>query len=342
MSRSPHDASVGTDTTALENRRDRVREQLDAVRDALQQIIVGQAGVVDEVITALVAGGHVLLEGVPGLGKTLLVRTLGQVTGLSFGRIQFTPDLMPGDITGTDVFDRDSGGLRFAPGPIFTNLLLADEINRAAPRTQSALLEAMQEGTVTAGGRSYPLPHPFLVLATQNPLEMEGTYPLPEAQVDRFLFKILVPFPGDADLVRIAEQTTGLGAPQPAQALAPDDLQPAMDLAREVFIAPHVLEHAVRLVVASHPDRSPVAEVRRFARYGSSPRGLQAMVLSAKVNALRAGRWNVAFSDIERVAYPALRHRLILRFEATAEGVTADDLIARVIAASEASRLPNA
>ncbi len=330
---------MSADAAALEARRDEVRAQLDAVHTALQQVIVGQDNVIAEVLTALVAGGHVLLEGVPGLGKTLLVRTLARVTGLAFGRVQFTPDLMPGDITGTDVFDRESGALRFAPGPIFTNLLLADEINRAAPRTQSALLEAMQEHTVTAGGRSYPLPQPFFVLATQNPLEMEGTYPLPEAQVDRFLFKTLVPFPSDAELARIAERTTGPEQIELSPVLASEELEAAMELARQLFIAPHVLEHAVRLVVATHPERSSVPEVRRFARYGASPRGLQSMVLGAKVSALRAGRWNVAFSDIEQAAYPALRHRLILRFEAAAEGVTADDLIARVIAANASARM---
>jgi MoxR-like ATPase len=335
-------SSLGADAGALEARRSEVQAQLAAVRDGLHQVIVGQESVIDEVLTALVAGGHVLLEGVPGLGKTLLVRTLGRVTGLAFGRVQFTPDLMPGDITGTDVFDRESGALRFAPGPVFTNLLLADEINRAAPRTQSALLEAMQEGTVTAGGRSYPLPRPFFVLATQNPLEMEGTYPLPEAQVDRFLFKILVPFPGDADLARIAERTAGAPIAEPVAALAPAALEAATELAREVYVAPHVMDHAVRLVVSTHPDRTSVPDVRRYARYGASPRGLQSIILAAKVSALRAGRWNVAFSDVEQAAYPALRHRMILRFEAGAEGISADDLIARVIAANESSRMAHA
>ena len=305
--------------------------QLAAAVQALGRVIVGQSTVVDQVLTALVAGGHVLLEGVPGLGKTLLVRTLGQVTGLGFGRVQFTPDLMPGDITGSDLFDRETGGLRFARGPIFTNLLLADEINRATPRTQSALLEAMQERTVTTGGRSHPLPEPFFVLATQNPLEMEGTYPLPEAQMDRFLFKVLVPFPTDEELALIGERTTGVSAAAAPQALRPEDLSTAMRLARYVVVAPHVLQHAVRLVGATHPDRSPVPEVRRFVRYGSSPRGLQALLLGAKVVALRAGRWNVAFADLEQVALPALRHRLILQYEATAEGVTADRLVGGIL-----------
>ena len=319
------------DAAALDAQGRRLRERLAAVAEALGVVIVGQTEVVDQVLTALVAGGHVLLEGVPGLGKTLLVRTLGQVTGLSFGRIQFTPDLMPGDISGTELFDRETGGLRFAPGPIFTNLLLADEINRATPRTQSALLEAMQERTVTAGGKTHPLPNPFFVLATQNPLEMEGTYPLPEAQMDRFLFKVNVPFPTDDELLAIGERTTGPSPATPSRVLDPTELVAAIDLARHVVVAPHVLHFAVQLVTATHPERTAVPEVQRFVRYGSSPRGLQAILLAAKVTALRDGRWNVAFADIEHVARPALRHRMILQFEATAEGVTADWLIERIL-----------
>mgnify|MGYP000123802064 CR=1 FL=1 len=329
----PDVTNVPPEAAALEARADLVRQRVQAVAAALGEVIVGQTAVVDQVRTALLAGGHVLLEGVPGLGKTLLVRTLGLVTGLQFGRVQFTPDLMPGDITGTEIFDRETGGLRFAPGPIFTNLLLADEINRATPRTQSALLEAMQERTVTAGGRTHPLPDPFFVLATQNPLEMEGTYPLPEAQLDRFLFKVLVPFPGDEDLAAIVERTTGPTQPSPPRVLDPADLLEARELVRQVVAAPHVVDYAVRLVRATHPDRTPVPEVQRFVRFGSSPRGLQALVLAAKVVALRAGRWNVAFADVQHVALPSLRHRMILHFEAAAEGVTPDALVSRVLAA---------
>jgi MoxR-like ATPase len=261
---------------------------------------------------------------------------------LSVSRIQFTPDLMPGDITGAEVFDRNSGDLRFSPGPVFTNLLLADEINRATPRTQSALLEAMQEHTVTAGGRTHPLPEPFFVLATQNPLEMEGTYPLPEAQLDRFLLKVLVPFPSNDVLARIGQQTTGPSQTDPAQTLSPTDLRQAMEMARHLVVAPHVMDYAVRIVSATHPDRSSIAEVQRFVRFGSSPRGLQALLLSAKVVALRAGRWNVAFEDLDQVSAPALRHRLILHFEATAEGMSADHLVEKIVehvrSAEEAER----
>jgi len=316
---------------------ERVRDQLATVERALNNVLVGQESVVSQVLVALIAGGHTLLEGVPGLGKTLLVRTLGQVTGLTFGRVQFTPDLMPGDITGAEVFDRNSGELRFSPGPVFTNLLLADEINRATPRTQSALLEAMQEHTVTAGGHTHPLPEPFFVLATQNPLEMEGTYPLPEAQLDRFLLKVLVPFPPNDVLARIGEQTTGPSQANPKRELEASHLSQAIALSRHVVVAPHVMDYAVNLVSASHPDRSQVPEVVRFVRFGSSPRGLQALLLSAKVVALRAGRWNVAFEDLHAVAAPALRHRLILQFEATAEGISADSLVAKIVDHTRAS-----
>ena len=324
-------AAPPPDAAALRESAQRLRERLGRAARALSATIVGQAEVVDQVLIALTAGGHVLLEGVPGLGKTLLVRTLGQVTGLDFGRVQFTPDLMPGDITGTELLDRDSGQLRFVRGPVFTNLLLADEINRAAPRTQSALLEAMQERTVTAGGQTHTLPDPFFVLATQNPLEMEGTYPLPEAQLDRFLFKVLVPYPTDHELALIAERMTGPAAAGAERALERDDLLEGAQLVRQVTVAPHVLDYAVRLVGATHPERSPVAEVQRLVRYGASPRGALSLLLGAKVCALRAERWNVSFEDIQRVAAPALRHRVILRYEASAEGMTPDALIERIL-----------
>jgi MoxR-like ATPase len=315
----------------LEAQAEDVRRQFNAAADALGEVIVGQRELIEDTLTALVSGGHVLLEGVPGLGKTLLVRTLSLVSGLGFGRIQFTPDLMPADITGAQVFDRETGRLEFSPGPIFTSLLLADEVNRATPRTQSALLEAMQEGTVTAGGETRQLPEPFFVLATQNPIEMEGTYPLPEAQLDRFFFKLLVPFPSAQDLAVIAERTTGIEQRSAPLALSGQSLTDAARLARTVLVAPHVLEHAVRIVTATHPERSPTADVRRFVRHGSSPRGLQALVLAAKVVALRNGRWNVSFGDLERAALPALRHRMILQFEATSEGVNADSLVHQLL-----------
>src|SRR5262245_55602499 len=280
----------------LSERGDSVRAALAAATSAIGDVIVGQHTVVEDVLCALVADGHVLLEGVPGLGKTLLVRTLGQVSGLQFGRIQLTPDLMPADVTGTQIFDRETGRLEFSPGPVFTNLLLADEVNRATPRTQSALLEAMQERTVTAAGETRLLPRPFLVLATQNPIEMEGTYPLPEAQLDRFLFKLLVPFPTEEELASIAERTTAGDVSTARQVISPEMLLEAQRLARTLVLAPHVLRHAVRIISATHPDRSTTENVRRYVRVGSSPRGLQALILGAKTHALREGRWNVAFS----------------------------------------------
>jgi MoxR-like ATPase len=315
----------------LAERGEAARAALAEATAAIAHVIVGQNEIVEDVLAALVADGHVLLEGVPGLGKTLLVRTLGQVSGLHFGRIQLTPDLMPADITGTQIFDRETGRLEFSPGPVFTNLLLADEVNRATPRTQSALLEAMQERTVTTAGETRPLPRPFLVLATQNPIEMEGTYPLPEAQLDRFLFKLLVPFPSEDELTSIAERTTTAEVAAAPQVFNPEALIEAQRLARTIVIAPHVLRHAVRIIAATHPDRSATEDVRRYVRHGSSPRGLQALVLGAKARALREGRWNVAFADLERMAAPALRHRLILRFEAAAEGIAADALIAQIL-----------
>jgi MoxR-like ATPase len=303
------------------------------VEAELRKLIVGQEEVVRDTIVALLAGGHVLLEGVPGLGKTSLVRALGEALELAFSRIQFTPDLMPADITGTTLIQEDEGGRRFhfQAGPVFANLVLADEVNRATPKVQSALLEAMQERTVTAGGVTRPLPSPFFVLATQNPIELEGTYPLPEAQLDRFLFKLAVPYPSDSELAEIARRTTG--ADEPALTPVADGCK-VLDmsaLVRTVPLADHVLDYAVRLVSATQPDRSPLPEMAGLVRFGASPRAVQALALTAKVRALLAGRYNVAFEDIRASARPVLRHRLLLSFEAEADGITSDRLIDRLL-----------
>jgi len=302
-----------------------------AIEEEIGKVIVGQREVIREVLTALIAGGHVLLEGVPGLGKTALVRTIGSVLDLDFARVQFTPDLMPADIVGTNIITEDADGRRhfsFQAGPLFANLILADEINRATPKTQSALLEAMQERTVTSGGQTRPLPRPFLVLATQNPLEMEGTYPLPEAQLDRFFFKTLVQFPGADELRAIVGRTTGDRSPSVAKVAGPREVLALMAAARQVPIAAPVVDYAVRLVLATHPEdsRAP-ALVRQYVRYGSSPRGLQTLALAGKVAALFAGRFNVAYEDIRWAAKQALRHRIFLNFEGEAAGQTADGII---------------
>jgi len=311
-------------------------ETARAIEAEVGQVIIGQAEVVRGVLTCLLAGGHALLEGIPGLGKTLLVRTIGETLDLSFSRVQFTPDLMPADITGTSILRDTTDGLRsleFQPGPLFANLVLADEVNRATPKTQSALLEAMQERRVTAGRTTHTLPEPFFVLATQNPIEMEGTYPLPEAQLDRFLFKLTVPYPTEDDLLRIAQVTTGATMPRPTRVASGATLLELMHFAREVPAAESVMRFAVRIVRRTNPETPDApAEVKRFARYGSSPRGLQSLVLGAKVRALLEGRFNVAFEDIRAVSLPALRHRVILGFEADAEGITTDKLIHDVVA----------
>ncbi len=311
-------------------------ETARAIEAEVGQVIIGQSEVVRGVLTCLLAGGHALLEGIPGLGKTLLVRTIGEALELSFSRVQFTPDLMPADITGTSILRDTSDGMRsleFQPGPLFANLVLADEVNRATPKTQSALLEAMQERRVTSGRTTHTLPEPFFVLATQNPIEMEGTYPLPEAQLDRFLFKLTVPYPTEDDLLRIAQVTTGATMPRPTQVASGATLLELMHFAREVPAADSVMRFAVRIVRRTNPETPDApAEVKRFARYGSSPRGLQSLVLGAKVRALLEGRYNVAFEDIRAVAMPALRHRVILGFEADAEGITTDKLIHDVVA----------
>ncbi len=309
------------------------------IETEIGRVVVGQREVVRDTVTALLSGGHVLLEGVPGLGKTLLVRTMGEALTLSFSRIQFTPDLMPADIVGTNVVAEDEQGrraLRFQAGPIFANLVLADEINRATPKTQSALLEAMQERTVSVGDATRKLPLPFFVLATQNPLEMEGTYPLPEAQLDRFFFKVMVPFPDREDLGLIVQRTIKYEPDHAAAVADGPALETMIRLAREVPIAAHVHDHAVSLVLATHPEREDAAPlVKKYVRYGASPRGLQTLVIAGQVRALLEGRYNLSVDDLRAVIYPALRHRLILNFEAQAEGMTADRVIDNVLEATE-------
>ena len=311
------------------------RQIAATVEAEVGKVIVGQADVVRHVLICLVAGGHALLEGVPGLGKTMLIKTLAEALELNFARIQFTPDLMPADIVGTDILEEQADGrrvFRFQPGPIFANLVLADEINRATPKTQSALLEAMQEHSVTVAKRTYKLEEPFFVLATQNPIEMEGTYPLPEAQLDRFLFKVNVGFPTANDLVEILARTTGRSVPAAGKAARGAQIVAMGQLARKIPIASHVSDFVARLIVASHPDH-PAAPplVKQYLRYGASPRGAQALVLGAKITALFAGRLNVAFADVAAVAPAALRHRLLLNFEGQAEGVTTDAVIKELL-----------
>jgi MoxR-like ATPase len=312
-------------------------ERATAIEDQIGRVIVGQRELVRQVVICLLCEGHVLLEGVPGLGKTQLLKTLSGAVDLAFSRIQFTPDLMPADILGTQVLEEDEGGhrhFRFRPGPVFASLVLADEINRATPKTQSALLEAMQERSVTVAGETRPLPRPFLVMATQNPIEMEGTYPLPEAQLDRFLLKVLVGFPPAADLVAVVERTTG-DSHVAVEAVADDVVLSAMvDLTRQVPAASTVVGHAVDLVVATHPDRPEAPDaVRRYVRFGASPRGAQALILAAKATALLDGRPNAASTDVRAVAAAALRHRLVLGYEAVADGVSADAVVDAILAA---------
>jgi MoxR-like ATPase len=305
------------------------------LRAELGKVIVGQEGVVESTLQALFAGGHVLLEGVPGLGKTLLVRTLGEVLDLSFSRIQFTPDLMPADILGTNIVMEVPGGRRefeFQRGPIFAHLILADEINRATPKTQSAMLEAMQEHQVTAGGELRRLVEPFFVMATQNPIDQEGTYPLPEAQLDRFFFKVLVGYPSADELTEVLSRTTAGGRVEVQRVLTREALMELMKLVREVPVASHVKDYAVRLVLATHPKTETAAAMAsQYLRFGSSPRGGQTLLLAGKVRALTDGRFNVSYDDIEAVAAPALRHRLILNFEAEAEGITTDHIIGQIL-----------
>ena len=306
-------------------------QRIQRLRDEIGRVLVGQRDVVDGVLSCLVADGHALLEGVPGLGKTLLVRTLSECLRMEFRRIQFTPDLMPADIVGTHILEEteDRGRqLAFRKGPIFSQILLADEINRATPKTQSAMLEAMQERQVTIGGKRRMLPQPFFVMATQNPLEMEGTYPLPEAQLDRFFYKIQVPFPNLEELVEVMNRTTGNKTQAAEPVLTPEELLQMRSIVREVQVAPEVMQYAMRLVLGSHPDSNLGTEsTKKYIRYGASPRGAQTLILGGRVNALMEGRHHVAIRDVRKAAIPGLRHRIGLNFEAESEGMSADDLV---------------
>jgi MoxR-like ATPase len=313
------------------------RQMFDSLRKEIGKVIVGYESIVENVLISLFCGGHVLLEGVPGLGKTLLVRTLSDVFSLDFRRIQFTPDLMPADIIGTNIVmeDQASGRRRFEfqAGPIFGQIILADEINRATPKTQSAMLEAMQEHSVTSGGQIRKLPEPFMVLATQNPIEQEGTYPLPEAQLDRFFFKILVPYSNRQELGAIIDRTTTGYVPQAKAVIGTEGIIDAQKLVQRVVIAEHVRDYAIRLVLATHPQGEFAAEItNRFVRFGSSPRGVQALVLSGKVRAMLDERYHVSFDDIEASVMPALRHRILLNFEGQAEGIRTDEVLEQVMA----------
>jgi MoxR-like ATPase len=310
------------------------RETTEQLEAEIGRAIVGQHVIVRDILVALIAGGHVLLEGVPGLGKTSMIRTLASSLDLAFSRIQFTPDLMPADITGTNILQETEGGSRkfsFQPGPVFANMVLADEINRATPKTQSALLEAMQEGTATVANTIHQLPQPFFVLATQNPLEMEGTYPLPEAQLDRFLFKLIVKYPTSDELATIISLTSSDQQIPISTVTSGDTIREMGVAARRVPVAGYVTDYIVRLVLATHPDQALAPGVtRRYVRYGVSPRGAQSIMLGAKVRALLDGRMNVSFDDVRSVMLPSLRHRLILNFDAEAAGLSTDDVLLQI------------
>lgn len=310
-------------------------EALGRVRDQIGETIVGQSEVVELTLLALLIEGHVLLEGVPGLGKTLLVKTLADALSLRFSRIQFTPDLMPADVIGSTVIvqsDKNNYDLNFEQGPIFANLLLADEINRASPKTQSALLEAMQERSVTVRGNKYRLPRPFQVLATQNPLEMEGTYPLPEAQIDRFAFKILIRHPSQSELVRIVEKTVGTASPPNEAVMDGAALETLQKAVREIIVPSHVFEYAARLTMASLPEQQHAPKnVKRFVRYGAGPRGTQTLVLAAKARALMQGRFNACLDDLRACVTPVLRHRIALNFDGQTENISVDDILTDMV-----------
>jgi len=316
-------------------------DTVGAIEKEISKHMVGQKDLIRQVLICILAGGNVLLEGVPGLGKTRLVKTLGKVMDLQFSRIQFTPDLMPADVVGTNIITKsgDEGGtFKFQKGPIFSNIVLADEINRATPKTQSALLEAMQEQTVTVGNSTYEMPQPFFVLATQNPIEMEGTYPLPEAQMDRFLFKLNVPFPTLDELMGIVTMTTGKEEQTLEKVTNGQQILEMRNIAKEIPIAKPVQEFAIKLVLATHPESEfAPAIARKYIRFGASPRGAQAIINTARIRAILEGRYNVAFEDIKYVAYPALRHRFFLNFEGVSDGITTDYMITELIKALEES-----
>jgi MoxR-like ATPase len=321
--------------TEINEQVDRVQKSLEQLQTELSRAIVGQEELIRQVFICLLCGGHALIEGVPGLGKTLIVKSLGQVLNLKYSRIQFTPDLMPADIIGTNIVNQDTNGNRFFEfyqGPIFGQIILADEINRATPKTQSAMLEAMQEQAVTVFGKKYSLEPPFIVLATQNPLEMEGTYPLPEAQVDRFFFKLKIAYPTADQLIEIIDKTTEEDLPVLSQTLGAASILQMKSLVREVPLASHVKDFAVKMVMASHPqEKHSIPKVEQYVRYGASPRGVQSLVLAGKVTALLENRYNVSLDDIKAVAKPALRHRIILNLRGEAEGIDPDTLVEEII-----------
>ena len=335
----------------FESQVQQFRQEYDQVYQEIAKIIVGHADIVHGVLTCLFVGGHALLEGVPGLGKTLLVRTLSQVLDLNFNRIQFTPDLMPSDIMGTNIINEGPDGQRvfsFQKGPLFAQIVLADEINRATPKTQSALLEAMQEHSVTVGGTIHKLQEPFFVMATQNPIEQEGTYPLPEAQLDRFFFKLTVNYSTREELSVIIDRTTRGDWPTPQKIMDGDTIIKWQRLTRKIFVAPQVQDYAIRLILATHPQGPfACAVTNRFLRFGSSPRGAQTIVLASKIRAMLDGRFNVSFEDVRKVYIPALRHRILLNFEAQAENVSPDTVLLEILGevkekASDAASLPDA
>lgn len=307
-------------------------EDFKKIEDEISKDIIGQKDIIRKIIISMIAEGNVLLEGLPGTGKTQLVKTVARVMDLSFSRIQFTPDLMPADVTGTNMMDAETGSISFKKGPVFANIVLADEINRATPKTHSALLEAMQEKTVTAGNTTYKLPDPFFVLATQNPLELEGTYPLPEAQLDRFIFKLDVKFPTEEELLNIVNITTGTRGAEAQKLFNADKIKEMRDVALEVPVADAVAKYAMEVIIKSHPELEKSPElIKKYVRYGASPRGAQAIIRTARINALASGRYNVSYDDIKAVAYDSLRHRVFLNFEALSDGVDVENIICELL-----------